>query len=334
VAADSAERTDKADGGLRSAVRAGLIQFAIVLATLGAAEAILRLADLRFLRESTQIGQATVYRYDAELGWSPTPNSVSPFVGSRAITVRHNSLGLRDIEPEPTSKQTILILGDSFVWGYDVEAEERFTDLLRRDLPGYRIVNAGVSGYGTDQEYLLLQRLWQKIEPNIVVLMFTLDNDHQDNSSNSRYDNHYKPYFAQAGDGEWQLRGQPVPHSRHFYYANHWLAHQLWLARVATAVYLQLRHPPIAVPDPTAHLITAVRDYVSARGATFLMGVQRHDAWLENLLRTQDIHYASLDGAEVYRADGFHWTPKGHELVAARMKALLSDAEVGQGRRF
>ena len=45
-----------------------------------------------------------------------------------------------------------MFVGDSFVWGYDVEASERFTELLRDEFPGIRIVNAGVNAYGTDQD--------------------------------------------------------------------------------------------------------------------------------------------------------------------------------------
>ena len=60
----------------------------------------------------------------------------------------------------------------SFVWGLDSQAEERFTDLLKPKLPDYKIMAAGVSGYGTDQEYLLLKRLWPKIKPSVVVLIF------------------------------------------------------------------------------------------------------------------------------------------------------------------
>src|SRR5258705_3423145 len=41
------------------------------------------------------------------------PNSKATFVGQRTITIAHNSLGLRDIEPDRTGKKTILFLGDS-----------------------------------------------------------------------------------------------------------------------------------------------------------------------------------------------------------------------------
>ncbi|QWG25291.1 hypothetical protein KMZ93_10635 [Bradyrhizobium sediminis] len=98
-------------------------------------------------------------------GWFPAPNSSSVVTNARTFHLQHNSLGLRDIEFVPDARPTIMFLGDSFVWGLDAEADQRFSDLLRKRVPGHNIVAAGVSGFGTDQEYLLLQRLWPTIRP-------------------------------------------------------------------------------------------------------------------------------------------------------------------------
>jgi hypothetical protein len=134
--------------------------FAIVtIVTLGAVEVILRIVDLRELREGVS-ERSLSYQYDAELGWMPVPGSVSTATNARTIQVRHNSLGLRDDEFVLDAKPTIMFLGDSFVWGLDAEASERFSEILKPRIPDYKILAAGVSGFGTDQEYLLLQRLW------------------------------------------------------------------------------------------------------------------------------------------------------------------------------
>jgi len=152
-------------------------------------------------------------------------------------------------------------------------------------------------------------------------LMFCADNDRKDNTSNARYDGYYKPYLKQMPDGSWQFRGQPVPKSRHVYFVNDWLVHNLWLARVAVSAYVQLRHPRISVADPTEHLVGMMREFVEAHGARFMVGLQRHEPQLEDYLRTRKIPYTSFTDAESYSRDGNHWTPKGHVLVA---NALLS----------
>jgi len=304
------------------------LQLLIVVVTLAAIELLLRVIDLRELRDGYGRGYAVVHRHDPELGWFPIPNSAGEFVGSRTISIAHNSLGLRDIEHARTDRPTIALVGDSFVWGYDVEANERFTDLLRAELPAVEIVNVGVNGYGTDQEYLLLDRIWSALWPAVVVLNFTTSNDRDDNSSNMVSDGYYKPYLAQTADGSWRFLGLPVPRSRQSYFTENPLVRNLWLARLAVTGYIHLRHPQVAVPDPTERLVGMMRDMVESRGAKFLVGLQFGDAKLEAFLRAQEIRYTSFDGADSYRVQGNHWTPKGHALVADRIKALLSEAGV------
>ena len=216
------------------------------------------------------------------------------------------------------------------MWGNDVQAEERFTDLLRTKLPNYDIVNAGVSGYGTDQEYLWLKRLWDRIEPAVVVLMFTVVNDRWDNISNVRYDGYFKPYFATAPDGSLRLSGQPAPKPRQLYFKENALVHNLWIARAAMFAWMALAHPQITVPDPTERLIGMMREFVTANGATFLVGLQITEPQLAAYLQAQNIPYAAFDGADVYRGIefGFHWTPAGHELVAQRLMGLLERAGI------
>ena len=249
-------------GRVRRAFRAIFLQLLIIVATLVTMELFLRFIDLRELREAYGRGYAVVHRYDPELGWLPIPNTVATFTGSRTIGVRHNSLGLRDIEHDRMERPTVLFVGDSFVWGYDVEESERFTELLRAELSGINIVNAGVNGYGTDQEYLLLNRIWSAVRPDVVVLNFTLVNDRNDNTSNMIYGGYYKPYLAQAADSTWRFLGQPVPKSRQTYFIEDPLVKNLWLARVAVTSYIYVRHPKIAVLDPTEQLVKMMRDLV------------------------------------------------------------------------
>jgi hypothetical protein len=162
----------------------------LLVGTLAAAELILRIVDLRELRDGYREGSPVIFRYDSELGWLPVAKAVATFTDSQTITVRSNSFGLRDVEHDRSARPTVMFIGDSFVWGYDVEASERFTELLRDNFPEVRIVNAGVNAYGTDQEYLLLRRLWSEYNPNVVVLMFCVDNDRQDNTTKERSGNY------------------------------------------------------------------------------------------------------------------------------------------------
>ncbi len=98
------------------------------------AELALRIIDFRVLRDASS-ERSVSYRHDDELGWAPVPDSITTVTAERPIQVRHNSLGLRDRELGAPAKPRIMFVGDSFVWGNDVEAEERFTELLRPAWP-------------------------------------------------------------------------------------------------------------------------------------------------------------------------------------------------------
>jgi hypothetical protein len=316
---------ERAPGRGRRFLQGLLTQLAIILVTLAVTELVLRVLDLRFLRDGARPGYAFVYRYDPDLGWAPVPNAGAEFTGSRTVSVHNNSMGLRDIEHDRGGSPRILFIGDSFTWGFDVEAKERFTEILRQQMPQADIVNAGVPGYGTDQEFLLLEKLWDAIKPDVVVLIYCSDNDRSDNTTNMRYDGYYKPYVAQTPDGRWQFRGQPAPKSRRVYFADNWLVRNVWLARVAVSAWVQAAVPRITVPDPTEHLVAMMRDLVRARGAKFLVGVQsrERDRKINPFLDAQGIPNTSFDEAESFDDFGYHWTPKGQAAVADALLALF-----------
>ncbi len=312
----------------REAVLSIAITLAVTLVTLAALEIFLRIADFRELRE-TLTESSLAYDYDADLGWAPGPGLTGTVVSFRTTHYKHNSLGLRDEEFGLDAKPTIVFLGDSYVWGLDSEADERFSDLLKPRIPDHKILAAGISGFGTDQEYLLLRRIWPKVKPAVVVLIFCGSNDRQDNVRNLYYFNYYKPYFATQADGSLQLMGQPVPRSHLLYYKDYWLVRNLWLARLATNAYLRLSYPKVTVPDPTEKLVTKIRDFVEGNGSKFMVGIQDRDEALVRHLEANRIPFVKLEGADYLKNFegniwGAHWTPEGQKDVAARIHGMLS----------
>ena len=119
---------------------------------------------------------ALYVEHDPLLGWRHRPGARAEFfLGSYAI----NSLGLRDEERDyaPTNgAQRILILGDSFAEGFSVRFEDCVSQVLQRQLraTGYNVdvINGGVVGYSTDQEYLFYKREASRYGARIVVLLF------------------------------------------------------------------------------------------------------------------------------------------------------------------
>ena len=313
----------KRGGGGSLLLRGLLVLSLIIVATLFAAELALRVIDVSGPIRS-ELGET--FQFDPELGWVGAPNAAAQQTsGNRTISVRHNGLGLRERELGDIAPDRFLFLGDSFTYGYDAEAEERFSDLLQKALPRYGMVNAGVSGYGTDQQFLLMKRLWNDVNPKYVVLTFCVDNDRDDNTSSYRYRKYHKPYFVRTGEDQWQVRGYPLPRpTRDDLTGRAWLE-RFALARFAIDASRALRNREIIVPDPTEDLIGMMRRTVEARGARLVVGLQRHEPRLEAYLQAQKIPYATFDDAPGYPVAGWHWTPEGNAVVAKKYLALFTE---------
>ena len=184
-----------------------LISFAIV--------ALLVEVALRLLAPHLGVAvneKSRFYRFDHELGWAPIENITWGEKGDDFV--HQNQFGLRgpdDMQLKRTSggKRT-LVLGDSYVWGVGVSQEELFTTAEVHET-NEELINCGVSGYGTDQEYLFYLLRGQKFDVDQVVVAFTLYNDVENNLAPKQY-SYLKPYFTLNGD-------QLVLHDDHVRYS-------------------------------------------------------------------------------------------------------------------
>ncbi len=184
-----------------------LISFAIV--------ALLVEVALRLLAPHLGVAvneKSRFYRFDHELGWAPIENITWGEKGDDFV--HQNQFGLRgpdDMQLKRTSggKRT-LVLGDSYVWGVGVSQEELFTTAEVHGT-NEELINCGVSGYGTDQEYLFYLLRGQKFDVDQVVVAFTLYNDVENNLAPKQY-SYLKPYFTLNGD-------QLVLHDDHVRYS-------------------------------------------------------------------------------------------------------------------
>lgn len=164
------------------------------------------------------------WRYDELLGWSHVPGAEDVYVGPRPwpvefrSPVKINSIGLRgpEIADLPPDGYRILLLGDSLVAGFEVAYDKTFGALLEKklneefDFP-IQVVNTGVRGYGTDQEYLWYQERGRLLRPDLVVAFMSL-NDAEDNVTLHRMRRPFgKAAFSVHEDGSLELRGHPIP---------------------------------------------------------------------------------------------------------------------------
>jgi lysophospholipase L1-like esterase len=124
---------------------------------------------------------------DPAMGYRLKPGARVRFTTAEfdtALTV--NSSGVRDDEeigPKAENERRILLLGDSLVMSVQVPFEQTFGELLERRLNAaqsryrYRVINAGVQGYGPVEELLLLRSIAPAMQPDLVIETIFVGND-------------------------------------------------------------------------------------------------------------------------------------------------------------
>ena len=108
------------------------------------------------------------------------PNTSYDFISNEFhVTTRTNSYGLRGpdpVIPKPPGVVRILMLGDSFTFGFPVKDDETFCSLIERRLraQGYpvEVINGGVSGASPTLHYIALRDQFLAFEPDLVILWF------------------------------------------------------------------------------------------------------------------------------------------------------------------
>jgi hypothetical protein len=154
---------------------------------------------------------------DVDLGWSHRPGIIGWSSHENTVYLRMNRFGFRgpDWSQQPTADTfRIAVVGDSFVESSNLPDEYSLTRVIEKNLvpcPAFtdrhvEILNFGVSGYGTAQEYLLLKQKVVLFHPNLVLLAVYIGNDVSDNSRLLSIESQKaRPYFIKLPSGELQL---------------------------------------------------------------------------------------------------------------------------------
>ena len=301
------------------------------------------LARIFFPLWAPRTGRVTQFwQYDPRYGWSHIPVSSGTFHSYGFDTkVRINQKGFRGREIDYTRDgkfKRIVILGDSFVWGFGVQEEEMFTSRMEKQIPNLEIVNLGVSGYSTDQELLLYQDEGRKYKADLVVLLVAA-NDFDSNMQTVQYSVYGKPAFVLEANGNLVVINQPVVQTS-------------WIKRTAVSLasysfvltqinryskHLKLTpmlgidkeqvglFPQSIAEEVTARLIMELKRSTAQDGVPLLVvfvdGLGRRGR-IAGYLAQSDIdcllldEYLDHEDKSLHLPDGFHWSSQGHQIVA------------------
>ncbi len=174
-----------------------LLSVAAMLLSLGLAEGGLRLwfeVRGRFVPQERELA--------AGIGWRPVANasidSQFPGFGSvRYTTVRD---GFRVFGDVHSAKPKVLVLGDSFTEAATVSDGEAYYQWLAAARPDLEFFAIGGGGYGTLQEYMLLDEYADAIKPDLVLLQLhpndLINNSHAlESRSTSNNNQMTRPYW-------------------------------------------------------------------------------------------------------------------------------------------
>jgi hypothetical protein len=191
------------------------------------------------------------YIYDEFTGTRLNPGQRYVFLSEGYSNNVINSQGLRDREhslDKPPGTYRIVILGDSFCEAFQVPQRNAFWSVLERELqqrPQFRdrtveVINFGVSGFGTIQEWQMLRHYASRYSPDLVLLAFLPGNDVRNNSPQLETDRR-RPY-ATLVDGELQLdvTFRDDPAQKRFRELT-WIAFKDQVIRRSRVVYLLYR---------------------------------------------------------------------------------------------
>ena len=299
------------------------------------------------------------WKYDSLLGWVHQPGQQGIFETPQFRTsVRINEKGLRDRSHSYSAQNSsprILVLGDSFAWGYGVEESDRFSQLLEQSMD-VEVINAGVSGYSTDQELLWYQNEGTKYETNLVIVQLA-GNDVGDNTQELVSNIYYKPKF-ELENGKLVLTNNPVPKTsprgRFIYSISQHSSLAYFLVQRYfdfSALYRKSAVHPEKVNSPASNtsaekedfkltiaLLDEIRKTAESRNAKFM--IVATDRWwnstsggtYKDFINTlQDNGFLVLDvesmpgfdSEEMLIPNDGHWSQAGHKFVAEKIKAFI-----------
>lgn len=281
--------------------------------------------------------------FDPEFGWKPRANLRAQHLADDGYWSTTDGQGWRG--KTSLAESEIVVFGDSFAWGYGMDDEHVFCNLLTQP----RIKPVGVNGYNMVQESLWMQRYASQLRGKLVVWLIYHGNDLYDNLSPDMQ-GYRTPFVRQLnGTGDWEivathLRPErwPIggPHRRNGSYYHEKLAElcsPTYLAqRAYSACEFLLREgqelcrrngaglavvtiPDLTQFDPQVQFLRTRRPDLQSIDPDY------PDRMIREMCGRLGLPFEACKqhmDASHFKADDCHWNRKGHRQMADLLAAI------------
>lgn len=143
------------------------------------------------------------------LGWETAANvSKKQLVkGYGEIIYSTQKYGFRRFGDTKTDKTKLFIIGDSFTAGRTVSDGNTYYGYLKKHNDNIEVFAYGSGGYGSLQEFMILDRYFDEIKPDLVLWQFYsndfVNNSHELESASLFNNNHMTRPYYENGNIEW-----------------------------------------------------------------------------------------------------------------------------------
>jgi hypothetical protein len=301
---------------------------------------------------------------DEKLGWRATENYHSRETAYDAagqpyrVNGSADGNGFRFFGDPHTDKTKVLVLGDSYTQAIEVSNAKAYYGVMAASLPGTEFFVYGAGGYGTLQEYLILDEWLDRIKPQILLLQLCT-NDFINNSyelEHASWDNNNlmrRPYLDDQGQIFYKnpARLNFIPealleNSRLIFYGYLKINKIMAYLNRKNTVYRQIKQDAVrqreftAACRTTGKLLAMIKErtagvvqlaFCSDVAQPFYDELQKLSAangfcFIEGV--PQSIRESERQGRVTRAADRAHWNELGHRLAAAPLIAYFNEHQV------
>jgi len=287
---------------------------------------------------------------DEKIGWRATGNY--KYRGQKQdasgqeyrVDIQTNKDGFRIFgNPNITSKKKILFIGDSSTQALDVSNDKTYYGLLKDAMP-IEVFAYGGGGYGTLQEYMILDEYIDIIKPDVVVMQICsndfINNDYELEVRSSKNNNGMRrPYMTQKGNIVYALP-KPIPwlrelinnHSRFLYF----VVSRIDRLRAKRSVSVEdiIRKEGRSFPlfiesvEITEQIFKKIKKRIPAKTPLYIFSIDDKSPYYNEFKRMLDengialidsvpqaLKRAEQNGIAVRASDKAHWNETGHQII-------------------